>query len=96
MRLRFRSAALERLETEDSQAYAEAVTARYRHRLNFIRQAPDERDFRAMKSLHFEQLKGNRSHQHSMRLNQQFRLILEFSGAGVERIIDVVGIEDYH
>ena len=96
MRLRFRTKALEQLETKDSQAYDESITNRYRSRVNLIREAADERDFRALKSLHFEQLKGNRSHQHSMRLNQQFRLILEISGDGENRIVEVVDIEDYH
>lgn len=96
MRLKFRTKALEQLEIENSQAYGESITLRYRSRINLIREAPDERDFRALKSLHFEQLKGNRSHQHSMRLNQQFRLILEFSGAGENRVVEVVDIEDYH
>jgi proteic killer suppression protein len=43
-----------------------------------IRAAPDERVFYQLKSLHFEELLGNRSHQHSMRLNDQWRLIIEF------------------
>jgi proteic killer suppression protein len=41
-----------------------------------IRNARDERDLRALRSLNYEALKGNRSHQNSIRLNQQWRLIL--------------------
>lgn len=31
-----------------------------------------------------------------MRLNKQFRLILEFTGEGPTKAVDVVDIEDYH
>ena len=61
-----------------------------------IRAAEDERAFYAMKSLHFEKLKGNRSHQHSMRLNDQWRLILEFERTSDGKVVLVIGIEDYH
>ena len=61
-----------------------------------IRAAEDERAFYALKSLHFERLKGSRSDQHSMRLNDQWRLVVEIEGAGTEKIVLVVSIEDYH
>lgn len=73
----------------------EVVTA-FRRRIQQIQAAPDERDFRALKSLHFEKLKGKRSHQYSMRLNRQYRLILEFEGSEPSKRVVVVGIEDYH
>ena len=49
-----------------------------------------------MKSWHLERLKGNRKHQHSIRLNRQWRLIVEFTGKGANTEIVIVGIEDYH
>lgn len=61
-----------------------------------IRSAVDERDFYQQKSLHFEKLKGGRSHQHSVRLNDQWRLILEFDGDGSSKTVVIVAIEDYH
>ncbi len=61
-----------------------------------IRAALDERTFYKLKSLHFEKLKGGRSHQHSMRLNKKWRLILEFDGSGSARVVCIVAIEDYH
>ena len=48
-----------------------------------------------MKSLHYEKLKGRRAHQRSMRLNDQFRLILEIEIVN-DRTIVVVSVEDYH
>jgi len=61
-----------------------------------IRAAEDERAFYALKSLHFEKLKGNREHQHSMRLNDQWRLILQLMGTGKAKTVHLVAIEDYH
>ena len=61
-----------------------------------IRDAPDERVFYAMKSLHYERLSGNRAHQHSMRLNRQYRLILEFDQRSDDKVVIIVSIEDYH
>jgi len=61
-----------------------------------IRAARDERDFYAMKSLHFEKLQGNRQGQYSMRLNQQWRLILEFRKQGTSTTVVIISIVDYH
>ncbi len=61
-----------------------------------IRAAEDERVFYALKSLHFEKLKGDREHQHSVRLNDQGRLILEFERSEWGKIVCVIAIEDYH
>jgi proteic killer suppression protein len=64
--------------------------------MQFIRDAPDERDFFAMRSLRFERLKGGRSHQYSMRLNDQWRLIVELERSGKDKVVAIVAIEDYH
>lgn len=47
-------------------------------------------------SLHCEKLKGDRSHQHSIRLNDQWRLIFELEGKGAAKVVAIVSIEDYH
>ena len=67
----------------------------FRRRMQFIRAAVDERAFYAMKSLHYEKLKGDRSHERSMRLNDQWRLVLRIESTG-ERTVVIVSIEDYH
>ncbi len=64
--------------------------------MQHIRAAADERDFYAMKSLHYEKLAAPRDHQHSMRLNDQYRLIIEVAEESETKHIIVVGIEDYH
>ncbi len=61
-----------------------------------IRSAPDEREFYGLKSPHFERLKGKRSHQRSLRLNKQFRLIVELEGPGRDKIMVIVAIENCH
>jgi proteic killer suppression protein len=89
---------LDRLETDPTYeaGLPPGIVRAYRMRLQFIRNAPDERDFYSMKSLHFEKLKGSRSHQHSLRLNDQWRLIVELIGKQPNKVVRVVSIEDYH
>ncbi len=97
MEIRFRKDSLGRLETEEGDGgRPRAVVKAYRKRIQFIRDARDERDFRKLKSLRFEKLKGKRRHQWSMRLNDQWRLILEFEGQGDDRVVWIVAIADYH
>ena len=74
-----------------------AIIKAYRKRMQIMRAALDERDFYKLRSLRFEKLKGKRKHQHSMRLNDQDRLILELIGGNPQwTTIKIVGIEDYH
>jgi len=89
---------LEKMETDPafSGAYSDAVVKAFRKRMQQIRAAVDERTFYALKSLRFEKLKGKRSHQHSMRLNDQYRLILEMEHSGKANRIVIINIEDYH
>ena len=76
--------------------YGANVVRAFRMRMQAIRAATSEIDFYAMKSLHFEKLKGPRQHQRSLRLNQQFRLILEIESDPQGHIVVVIDIEDYH
>ena len=96
--VRFRDESLEKLE-KDSQldaAYQAGIGRTFRKRMRMIRGAKDERDFYALKSLHFEKLQGKREHQRSMKLNDQWRLVLEITEGNTNRIIWIVAIEDYH
>jgi toxin HigB-1 len=68
----------------------------FRKRLQFIRAARDESDLRRWKSLHFERLKGNRSHQWSIRLKDQWRLILELETDADGKQMVVIEVVDYH
>ena len=97
MNVRHADRKLERLEFENgfTAGFGNDVVKAFRKRMQFIRAAVDERDFYAMKSLHYEKLKGRRSHQRSMRLNDQFRLIIEIESVNGRTVV-IVSIEDYH
>jgi proteic killer suppression protein len=77
-------------------AMSDALVKAFRMRMQAIRAAVNENDLRRLKSLHFEKLKGDRKHQYSMRLNDQFRLIFEIERGDQGNTIVVFGIEDYH
>ncbi len=76
--------------------HGDAVDRGFRKVMQVIRAARDERDLYALKSLHFEKLKGDRSHQHSLRVNKQWRLIIELRKQARPTRIGLVTVEDYH
>lgn len=88
----------DRLETDmDFNAgFSREIVRAYRKLMQIVRSATDERDFYQLKSLRFEKLKGDRDHQRSMRLNSQWRLIVEIRQGRPKNTVIVVGIEDYH
>lgn len=98
MDFRFDDAALERLYTDPKYSHdlPAAAVAAFHRRMVTIRSAPDERVFYGLKSLHFEKLKGARKHQHSMKLNDQWRLVVELQGKGPDKVVAIISIEDYH
>jgi len=98
MEIEFADAALEELEANPTYTagLSQALVKVFRKRMQQIRAAVDERDFYALKSLHFEKLSAARRHQHSMRLNDQYRLIVELQGEGSNKVVRIIGIEDYH
>jgi proteic killer suppression protein len=97
MEVEFDDDDLDTLETDPKAAgYAPAVIKGFRKAINAIRAAVDERDLYALKGLRLEKLKGDRDGQHSMRHNDQWRLIVEIRGQAPKKRIGVVGIEDYH
>lgn len=97
MRVRFADRKLERLWTEGGYTHGLGpnIVKAFRKVMQAIVAATDERDFYGLKSLHYKKLKGSRSHQRSMRLNQQFRLIVELVQQD-DKLVLIVAIEDYH
>jgi proteic killer suppression protein len=93
-----RDASLEKLErdAEYTAGYDSAIVKAFRKRMWTIRNAVDERDLRQLKSAHFEKLVGDREGQYSMRLNDQWRLILEIEGKAPNKTVTIVEIADYH
>jgi toxin HigB-1 len=79
MEVEFRDSKLALIETDRA---AEtrlplSVINSARRKLILIRAAPDERTMRKWKSLHYEQMSGNRQGERSIRLNEQWRMMLE-------------------
>jgi proteic killer suppression protein len=98
MEIEYRNQDLDRLETDKdfTAGFSRDIVRAFRKRIQAIRAATDERDLYAVRGNNFEKLKGNRSHQHSMRLNDQWRLIIEIKQASPKNIIIVIDIADYH
>ena len=97
MEVRFGDDRLDRLElgSGGDGGFPASVVRAFRKRMQQIRAADDERVFYVLKSLHYEKL-HDRPRQHSMRLNDQWRLILEYESVGRNKIAVIVAIEDYH
>jgi toxin HigB-1 len=98
LKVEFEDDDLDRLETdrEFTAGRSEAIVRAFRKTMYAIRAAQDERDFYAVKSFHFEKLSRPRDHQHSFRLNKQWRLIVELRGEHPNKRIAIIAIEDYH
>jgi proteic killer suppression protein len=94
----FKDESLDRLETDAdfNGGFGDAVVKAYRKRMQQIRAAQDERTFYAHRALRFEKLQGAREGQYSMRLNDQWRLIIELRGEAPKKTAYVVEIVDYH
>ena|SRR5882672_3961131 len=98
MDIEFKNEDLNRLETDAgfTAGHEKGIVKAYRKRIQVIRAAADERDLYAIRGNHFEKLKGNRAHQHSLRLNDKWRLIVEIKPGNKKNTIVIVNIEDYH
>lgn len=98
MRFRFKTRKLEVLYTEEKGAhrYPASVVDAFFEVMSIIDAAVDERDLYTLKGLRYEKLKGSRQSQHSLRLNDQFRLIVERQEDEQGRYLLIVNIEDYH
>ena len=98
MDVRFEDGSLARLETDArfTANRSQAIVRSYRKVITYVRAAGDERDLRAWPGLRFEKLEGNRADQYSMRLNDQFRLIVRLESAPPAKAVVIVAIEDYH
>ncbi len=94
----FEDQRLDRLEWDAtfSGGLGDAVVTAFRKRVQQIRAASDERTFYARRSLNFEKLRGDREGQYSMRLNDQWRLIVSLRGTAPRKVVWIIEIVDYH
>lgn len=99
MRILYKNEELRRIAEDASytpKQWGSNILKAYRKKIQILANATDERDLRALRSLHLKQLKGDRNGTSSIRLNDQFRLILEFTTDSDGRMVIVIEMVDYH
>ena len=77
-----------RLDPEVHEAFIEVVAA--------VQAAKNPQDLRALKSLHYEKLKGDRQGDRSLRLHKGYRLIVREQRDAEGICIEIIEIDDYH
>ncbi len=99
MHVEFTSDELRRLYEDVSykpSRFGNDVVKAYRKKVGLLVAANDERDLININSLHYKKLVGNRAGQHSIRLNNQWRLILNVITADDDKTMLILEIVDYH
>lgn len=98
MRFEFKDKDLLLLYTEEKNAhrYPSGVVEAFFDVMAIIESAISEMDIRAFKSLRFEKLAGNRAGQFSLRLNKQYRLIIQIEKDEQGKLLWIIEIVDYH
>lgn len=99
MEIAFQDDGLRRLFVDSTfriPAIAEELTKTYRRKMGIIVAAKDARDLYAVKSLHLEKLRGDRAGQHSIRLNDRWRLIVKLEQTTEGTTVNIIEIVDYH
>jgi proteic killer suppression protein len=96
MRFAFANSKLRALYQTGRSRYSSDVSRAFFRVIGHIDQAVDERDLYQLKGLRYEKLKGDRKGQHSLRLNDQFRLIVQPIDDDAGRIMSIIEIVDYH
>ena len=89
---------LSRLETDSGYTGGrdKAVVSQFRRLMLLLRSVPNESELYKYPSRHFEKLKGNRKHQHSLMLNKKWRLIVEIEKRNGGNCLKIIEIVDYH
>ena len=97
MDVEFANKDLDRLETDRdfNAGFSQEIVRAFRKRMQAIRAATDAREFYKWKSLNYKKRKGKCSHQRSMRLNKQWRLIVELRQVDPRTIVVIVDIKDH-
>jgi len=98
MQVRYENAELQKMYEDPSyrsKRWNRDIIKAYRKVMQWIIDADHETDLYALKSLRYEKLKADRVGQRSLRLNDQFRLIVKLE-TQQSRIVFIVEIVDYH
>ena len=75
---------------------AQSLVKMVRRCINYLIQAPDRRAIYNFTGYQLEKLKGDMKGFHSLRLNDQYRLVIQFVAGSEGEIIRVIRIGDYH
>lgn len=97
MRIEFADKKLERMASELSftGGFPPGVVKGFRKVVQAILAATDERDLYDRPAFHFEKLERSKD-EHSLRANDQYRVILEITGVAPNKTVRIMKIEDYH
>ncbi|MDA8024988.1 MAG: type II toxin-antitoxin system RelE/ParE family toxin [Actinomycetota bacterium] len=99
MKIRFEEEDLKRLYEEPNfrlPRFGDDLVKAFRKKVWLIVAAANENDLRMLKSLHFEKLIGALEGLHSIRINDQWRLLLRLETKDDERVIVIYKVVDYH
>ena len=94
----FADRTLERLYTEGAGRgrYPPEVVDAFLRRVRHIEAARDERDLRIPPSVHYERLRGRHKGKDSMRLNQQWRLIVSVASDAEGKVVVIHEISRHY
>jgi toxin HigB-1 len=76
--------------------WSREVIRAYRKKIQLLGAAKDERDLRQLHGLRLKDLSGKRAGTSSIRLNNQYRLVLRFRTDPEGRVVIVLELVDYH
>lgn len=74
--------------------YSQAVIKKFRLRVNFLIEAKDTMEVRAMKRLHFERLVGDKQGLYAIRVTKSYRLEFAIDKKGKVHIEEVIKIHE--
>lgn len=97
MNIRFKNKNFQRLYEDVNFFYKldASIIKAYRKKVQILSAASDLNDLKQLKSLHLEKLKQLQPY-YSIRLNSQWRLIIQIQKANDETTIEIIDIRDYH
>jgi len=82
--------------TTDKRKFPIDVEKKFVARINQLGAANNENDLRAIKSLHFEKLKGGRQDRYSIRVNKGWRIIFRMGDDGYIKILFVEELSNHY
>jgi len=96
MRFVFATAELVALYMQGHRKVHPDLLRAFRRVVDVIAAAPDERTLYGLRGLRLEKLRGDRAGQYSVRLNDQYRLVLKIERDAEGPYLTIVEIVDYH